>query len=107
MALEIIDRVEFEVLEDKKPVYVEAVIEAENEVRAIISGNHDDLKEITVDGQTVYKNDNSDQSNQSEEELDKIIKKMNIQQLIELVEKEFDSRHLHSAVYFMQQPQEC
>jgi hypothetical protein len=32
---------------------------------------------------------------------------MNIQQLIELVEKEFDSRHLHSAVYFMQQPQEC
>ena len=94
LALEIIDRVEFEVLEDKKPVYVEAVIEAENEVRAIISGSHDDLKEITVDGQAVYKYDNSDQSNQSEEGLDEIIKKMNIQELIELVEKEFDSHHL-------------
>lgn len=94
LALEIIDKVEFEVLEEKKPVYVEAVIEAENKVRALINGNHDDLKEITVDGQLVYENKNANESTETEEALDNIIKSMNVQQLIELVEKEFSSHHL-------------
>mgnify|MGYP006288750651 CR=1 FL=1 len=94
LALEIIDKIKFEVLEEKKPVYVEAAIKAENEVKALIKGNHDDLKEITVDGKIVYQNNEGDQNSQSEEELDNIIKKLDIKQLIELVEEEFNSHHL-------------
>src|SRR6056297_1877140 len=93
-ALKIIDIVEFEVLEDKKPVYVEAFITAENEVSALIEGNHDDLKEISVDGEIIYQNQNGGSDDQELEELDKKIKAMNIYQLIELLESQFSEKHL-------------
>ena len=93
-ALEIIDMVEFEVLEEKKPVYVEAFIKAENEVSALIEGNHDDLKEISVDGEIIYQNQNGGSDDQELEELDKKIKAMNIYQLIELLESQFSEKHL-------------
>ncbi len=93
-ALEIIDLVEFEVLEDKMPVYVEAVIEADNQVRALIKGNHDDLTEIEVDGEIIYKREINNSSDSKFEELDADLKEMDIYQLIELVESEFSDKHL-------------
>jgi len=88
-ALEIIDKVEFEVLEDKMPVYVEAFIEADNQVRALIKGNHDDLREIEVDGKITYQNESIDSTDNEVKELDARLKEMNIYQLIELLEAEF------------------
>ena len=93
-ALEIIDKVEFEVLEAKKPVYVEAVIEADNQVRALIKGNHDDLREIEVDGEIVYKNHSQKSAADKSEKLDQKLKEMDIYQLIDLVEAEFSEKHL-------------
>jgi L-cysteine desulfidase len=93
-ALEIIDRVEFEVLEDKMPVYVEAIIEADNQVRALIKGNHDDLTEIEVDGEIIYKNYNEESNDDRIDELDLKLKEMDIYQLIDLVENEFSDKHL-------------
>jgi L-cysteine desulfidase len=93
-ALEIIDRVEFEVLEAKKPVYVEAIIEADNQVRSLIEGNHDDLAEIEVDGKLVYQNKIKDAADDKTEELDAKLKKMDIHQLIDLVESEFSDKQL-------------
>ncbi len=93
-ALEIIDRVEFEVLEAEKPVYVEAIIEADNQVRALIKGNHDDLREVEVDGKIVYQNHSKKSADDKTEELDQRLKKMNIYQLIELLEAEFSENHL-------------
>ncbi|SDD31551.1 L-serine ammonia-lyase, iron-sulfur-dependent, subunit alpha [Halanaerobium congolense] len=88
-ALEIIDKVEFEVLEDKMPVYVEVFIEADNQVRALIKGNHDDLREIEVDGKITYQNESIDSTDNEVKELDARLKEMNIYQLIELLEAEF------------------
>ncbi|MFN2341309.1 MAG: L-serine ammonia-lyase, iron-sulfur-dependent, subunit alpha [Halanaerobium sp.] len=93
-ALEIIDRVEFEVLEAKNPVYVEAVIEADNQVRALIEGNHDDLAEIEVDGKIVYQNKIKDAVDDKSDELDARLKEMDIHQLIDLVESEFSDHQL-------------
>ncbi|MFP4198509.1 MAG: L-serine ammonia-lyase, iron-sulfur-dependent, subunit alpha [Halanaerobium sp.] len=93
-ALEIIDKVEFEVLEDRKPVYVEAVVEADNQVRALIEGNHDDLVEIEVDGRLVYQNHSKDSADFKNDELDAKLKEMDIYQLIDLVENEFSDHHL-------------
>jgi L-cysteine desulfidase len=93
-ALEIIDRVEFEVLEAEMPVYVEAFIEAKNQVRALIKGNHDDLREIEVDGRIVYQNHSEGSSDQQLEKMDADLKEMDIYQLIELLEKEFTAKHL-------------
>lgn len=93
-ALKIIDRVEFEVLETKMPVYVEAIIEADNQVRALIKGNHDQLRKIEVDGKKVYQNNYETVDDNSEEELDQQLKDMDIYQLIELVENEFSARQL-------------
>jgi len=53
-ALRIIDRIEFEVLEEKMPVHIEATIEADNKVQALIEGKHDDLKRILVDDKSIY-----------------------------------------------------
>ena len=93
-ALEIIDRVEFEVLEDKSPVYVEAVIKADNQVRALIKGNHDELREIEVEGEIVYQNHSQNHSDPENEELDAELKELDIYQLIDLVENEFSDKHL-------------
>lgn len=93
-ALEIIDKVEFEVLEDKMPVYVEAIIEADNQVKALIKGNHDNLREITVEGKVVYQNHSKNDDAQKTQKLDSRIKEMDIYQLIDLVEEEFSESHL-------------
>lgn len=95
-ALKIIDKVEFEVLEAKEPVYVEVLIEADNQVKALIEGKHDELREIIVEGELVYQNDYQEQeeAENGEENLDQKIKKMDINELIELVEKEFNDEHL-------------
>ena len=93
-ALEITDKIEFEVLESKKPVYIEAVITADNKSRALIKGNHDDLREVEVDGEIVYQSKGEESADQELTEFDKKLKEMNIKQLIELVEKEFSESHL-------------
>ena len=93
-ALEIIDKVEFEVLEDKMPVYVEAIIEADNQVKALIKGNHDNLREITVEGKVVYQNHSKNDDEQKTQKLDSRIKEMDIYQLIDMVEEEFSESHL-------------
>ncbi|PTW02227.1 MULTISPECIES: L-serine ammonia-lyase, iron-sulfur-dependent, subunit alpha [Halanaerobium] len=93
-ALGIIERVEFEVLEEKMPVYVEAIIEADNQVCSLIKGSHDDLKKITVDGKIVYQNQSKISADQQLKNLNAQLKTMNIYQLIELVEKEFSDRQL-------------
>lgn len=93
-ALKIIDRIEFEVLEAEIPVYVEAFIEADNQVRALIKGNHDDLREIEVDGSLVYQNNTESSNDQELKKLDSSLREMNIYQLIELVENEFSDKHL-------------
>lgn len=93
-ALSIIDKVKFEVLENHKPVYVEVLIKADNQVKALIEGNHDDLKEIRVDGELKYQADLENNSEQQENELDKKLKAMDIFALIDIVEKEFNESHL-------------
>lgn len=93
-ALEIIDKVEFEVLKDKAPVYVEAFLEADNQVRALIKGNHDDLNEIVVDDKLVYHQEIKTEDDQLKKVLDDSLKDMDIYQLIELVESQFSERHL-------------
>jgi L-cysteine desulfidase len=93
-ALEITDKIEFEVLEDKKPVYIEAFIEADNQTRALIKGNHDDLLEVEVDGEIVYKGKKEGDIDQLLLELDNRLKEMDIKELIQLVESEFSEAHL-------------
>lgn len=94
-ALEIIDKVEFEVLEDKEPVYVEVLIEADNQVSALIEGKHDELREIKVEGELVYHNDYQEEEVENgDNNLDPKIKQMDIKQLIELIENEFNDEHL-------------
>lgn len=93
-ALAIVDKVEFEVVESKKPVYVETFLEADNQVRALIEGNHDDLKEIEIDGEIVYKNKEKPLNELKNNKLDQKISEMNIKQMIELVENEFSENHL-------------
>ncbi len=93
-ALEIIDKVEFEVLKDKPPVYVEAFLEADNQVSALIKGNHDDLTEIAVDGELVYHQEIKNEDDHFKKVLDNNLKDMDIYQLIELVENQFSDKHL-------------
>jgi len=93
-ALEIIDKVEFEVLEAEAPVYVEAFIEAENSVRALIRGGHDDLTEIEVDGELVFEEEIVEEDDKLREKLDQKLKKMDIYAMINLVEAEFSDKHL-------------
>jgi len=93
-ALNIIDKVEFEVLEDKLPVYVEAHLEADNHVRSLIKGNHDDLTEIEVDGELVYEKEIKTEDDQLIRDLDNSLKEMDIYQLIELVENDFSEQHI-------------
>ncbi|ADQ15534.1 serine dehydratase subunit alpha family protein [Halanaerobium hydrogeniformans] len=92
-ALAIIDKVKFEVLEDHEPVYVEALIKADNQVKALIEGNHDDLKEIIVDGELKYRADIENNSLENNE-FDQKLKAMDIFALIDIVEKEFTEQHL-------------
>jgi len=93
-ALDIIDKVEFEVLEDKLPVYVEAHLEADNYVRSLIKGNHDDLTEIEVDGKLLYEKEIKTEDDQIRRDLDNSLKEMDIYQLIEIVEDEFSEKHI-------------
>lgn len=92
-ALEIIDKIEFEVLEDEKPVYVEAVIEADNEVRALIEGKHDDLKYIKVNNEVIYQNVREDEYNDYSIIIDDELKNMSINDMINLIEEEFTEKH--------------
>jgi L-cysteine desulfidase len=92
-ALKIIDRIEFEVLEEKMPVYIEAEIEADNNVKALIEGKHDDLKKILVNNEIIYENKVENHEDQKIKELDSKLEKMDIYQLIDLVEEEFTEDH--------------
>lgn len=92
-ALKITDRIEFEVLEEKIPVYIEAEIEADNNVKALIEGKHDDLKKILVNNGIIYENKVENHEDQKVKELDSKLEKMDIYQLIDLVEEEFTEDH--------------
>lgn len=92
-ALKIIDRIEFEVLEEKLPVYIAVEIEADNNVKTLIEGKHDDLKRILVDNKIIYENKIKNNEDFKIKKLDSRLKTMNIHQLIELVEEEFTEEH--------------
>ncbi len=94
LAAKIMDKIEFTVLENKKPIYIEAIIEADNIVKALIKGKHSDLYSIERDGKEVYHIDQkANLIKISEKELTKKIKKLSIEQLVELIEDNFTKSH--------------
>lgn len=93
-ALEIIEKIKFEVLEDKEPVYVEAIITADNQVSSLIKGSHDHLVEIKVDEELVYQAEQQSAASQELARVDQQLKEMGIKELINLIETEFSKEHL-------------
>ncbi|MGM0603554.1 MAG: L-serine ammonia-lyase, iron-sulfur-dependent, subunit alpha [Bacillota bacterium] len=92
-ALDIMDKVEFEILEEEKPVYVEAVVEADNTVRALINGKHDDLQYIKTETEIFYQNDDNNEEEKKASIVDQKLKKMNVNDMIDMIEKEFSQKH--------------
>ncbi|RCW44995.1 MULTISPECIES: L-serine ammonia-lyase, iron-sulfur-dependent, subunit alpha [unclassified Halanaerobium] len=92
-ALEILDKIEFKILDKEKPVHVEAVVEADNIVKALIKGKHDDLQYIKTDKEIFYQNDDNSEEKGESSLIDRRLKKMSVSDMIDLIEKEFSQKH--------------
>ncbi len=92
-ALKILDKIEFEILDEEKPVHVEAVVEADNIVKALIKGKHDDLQYIKTDKEIFYQNDDNNEEKGEASLIDRSLKKMSVSDMIDLIEKEFSQKH--------------
>lgn len=87
---EIIDLVELKVIEDKKDLFIKAKLFADNVVESKIVKGHTNLTQIKVDGDSIYQNDDLMEEENMKFNLKNEIKNMNISEIIDLMEKQYD-----------------
>lgn len=90
-AEDILDLVELKVIKGQKDLLIKAKIISDNVVESIIEDNHTNLVEINVNGDSIYKKIDQNEENTVEFNLKNEIKNLNINELIELVEKQFNN----------------
>lgn len=90
----ILDKISFTIVEEKSP-YIRATLKADNEVTALIKGNHGKLTGIEVDGVRVYQLAASQDEDKPEfSQLDKYLYEASLLDILNKIEKEFDSQAL-------------
>ncbi|MDZ7673288.1 MAG: L-serine ammonia-lyase, iron-sulfur-dependent, subunit alpha [Halanaerobiales bacterium] len=88
---DILELVELKVIKGQKDLLIKATIIGDNIVESVIEDDHTNLVEISVNGDSIYKKIDQNEENTVEFNLKNEIKKLNINELIDLVEKQFDS----------------
>ncbi len=87
---EIIDLVDLKVIEDQKDLFIKAELFGDNVVESTIVKRHANLTQIKVDGDSIYKNDDLMDEKNMKFNLENEIKNMNIHEIIDLMEKQYD-----------------
>ncbi len=87
----IIDKIELKVIKGQRNLLIKTELIGDNVVKSKIEDDHTNLTEITVDGEVIYKN--TDQANEDNIEfnLKNEIESMNVNEMIKLVERQYDS----------------
>lgn len=87
---EIINLVELKVIEDQKDLFIKAELFGDNVVESTIVKSHTNLTQIQVDGDPIYQNDDLMEEKNMKFNLKNEIKSMNISEVIDLMEKQYD-----------------
>ena len=88
---EIIDLVELKVIEGQQDLLIKAELHGDNIVKSRIEEDHTNLTEITVDGDPIYQYQDIEENQTIQFNLKKEIGSMNISEIIDLVEKQYDN----------------
>lgn len=86
----IIDLVELKVMEDQEELFIKAELFGDNVVESTIVKSHTNLTQINVDGDPIYQNDDLMEEENMKFNLKNEIKSMNISEVIDLMEKQYD-----------------
>jgi L-cysteine desulfidase len=87
----IIDLVELRVIKGQKDLLIKATLEGDNVVKSRIEHDHTNLTEITVDGDPIFKKIDQEDEKNIKFGVKNEIEKMNVREIIDLVEKQYDS----------------
>src|SRR6056297_189409 len=87
----IIDLVELKVIKGQRDLLIKTELQADNIVKTKIEDDHTNLTEIAVDGEIKYQNKNNNDEKNIELNLKNEIEKMNVTEIIDLVDSQYDS----------------
>lgn len=88
-AEEILDKIDIRIVSENTP-YIKTVIYAENKVEAIISDDHSNLKWIKIDDEIFKDFSDNKKNNNIKNNLGETFKKLNFQDIVNLIEKHYD-----------------